>query len=187
MSFHGSLEVPFMRKALLLCALCLPAAAAHADVVGLYVGAGVTTGSVDNVLNSGVDIRNTDWKVFAGVHPSLSPVGLELEYLDFGSEDRNFVHAEANAAALDAIGYLPLPLPFLSVYAKAGVSRWEVKASEVASQVITLDDHGTQFTFGAGAQVHFGNVAVRVEYERFNIVNTDGAGIVTLGMQLTLL
>jgi hypothetical protein len=177
-----------MRKLLFLCALLLATGAAQAEpLLGFYAGAGLTTGSVENVLGSGLDVTNTMWKLFAGVHPANSPFGLEAEYLDFGSETTLLAHGEGHAAALDAVGHLPLPVPFLSLFGKAGISRWEVSGDVIAPRFISLDDQGSQFTWGIGALAHFGNVAGRLEYERFNIANTDGANIVTIGVQITLL
>lgn len=175
-----------MRKPLLLCALCLPAAAAHADTLGLYAGAALTTGSVNNVVNSGTNISNTDWKIFGGVHPPGSPFGLELEYLDFGSETHNFNYADGSTWALDAVGYLPLA-PVFSLYGKAGLSRWELTDHVVGAPFDRLDDNGVQVTLGVGGLLRFGNFAARLEYERFNIDNTAGANVVTVGVQLTVL
>jgi hypothetical protein len=178
-----------MRKLLFLCAVLLAAGTAQAEpLLGFYGGAGLTTGSVNNVLGSGLDVNNTSFKVFAGVHPDATPFGLELEYLDFGSATSSVAHGEGNALALDVMGHIPLPLPMLSLYGKAGLSRWQVRADVVGTPgFVGLDDHGTQFTWGVGAQLHFGNVAGRLEFEHFAITHTDGANIVTIGVQVTLL
>ena len=177
-----------MRKLLLITTLACAAGAAHAaDPLGLYAGAGITNSQVDNFLGSGLDIKDTSYKILAGLHPSLSPVGAEVEYLDFGSETRIGAHAEAKAFAAYATGWLPLPVPILSVYGKAGLSRWNLSGSVVAPGFFGLSDHGTQFTWGVGALARFGNLAGRLEYERFNISGTDGANVVTLGAQIYLL
>ena len=63
--------------------------------------------------------------------PSWAP---RREYIDFGSGNGNngyygygdyYANASSHpkAAVLYGIGYLPLPLPFLDVYGKAGVAR----------------------------------------------------------------
>jgi hypothetical protein len=177
-----------MRKLLALGALAMATGSAHADsLLGLYAGAGITQAKVENFQGTGLDIDHTNWKVFAGLHPSLSPVGVEAEYLDFGSATKIGAHAESKAFAAYAMGFLPIPLPLLSVYGKAGLSRWQLSGSTVSPGFFGLSDHGTQFTWGVGGQVHFGNVAARLEYERFNISGTDGANVVTLGAQFTFL
>jgi Outer membrane protein beta-barrel domain len=177
-----------MRKFGLLAALALAAGTAHADtLLGLYAGAGITQGKVENFRGTGLDIDNTNWKIFAGLHPKLFPLGVEVEYLEFGSQTRSFgpglgAHAEAKSFAGYAVGYLPLPLPLFDVYGKLGLSRWQLNGSVVSPQFFGLSDHGTQFTWGVGGQVHFGNLAGRLEYERFNISGTDGANVYTLGV-----
>lgn len=180
-----------MKKLLFLCPLLFAAGTVRAEPpLGFYGGAGLTTGSVDNFLHSGLDISNTSWKLFAGLHPSMSPVGAEVEYLDFGSQTQVGAHAEGHTAAVDLVGYLPLPVPQLSLYGKAGFSRWALSGSLATPGGpvrVGVDDNGVQFTWGVGAQAHFGNLAARLEYERFNINNTDGANIVTIGVQVTLL
>lgn len=177
-----------MKKLLLICALALPAGVAQAEPpLGFYAGAGLTTGTVDNVLHSGLDISNTEWKIFAGLHPPTTAFGAEVEYLDFGSETTAFAHAQGHALGVDILGYLPLPVQVLSLYGKAGFSRWDVSGNVVDPRFIGLDDHGVQFTWGVGAKATFGNLAARLEYERFNVTNTDGANIVTIGVQVTLL
>ena len=50
----------------------------------------------------------------------------------------------------------------------------------------SLSDNGTQFAWGAGGQVHFGNLGARLEYENFSIRNTSGANLVSLGVFLNL-
>jgi hypothetical protein len=181
-----------MRKLLSLTALALVAGVAHADP-DLYVGAAVTKTKIGNVFQSGLDTDNTDWKAIVGFKPPLFPVGAEAEYLDLGSQTRLFanaggigVHSDAKAFAAYAVGYLPLPLPIVSFFGKAGLARWELSGSSQPG-LFSLSDHGTQFTWGVGAQAHYGKFAGRLEYERFNISNTDGANVVSLGVTYTLL
>jgi len=177
-----------MRKLLFLCILLLAAGAAEAEPgLGLYAGAGLTTGSVGNFVGSGLDISNTSYKLFAGVKPPGSPVGLEAAYLDFGSQTNTIAHASADAWAFDVVGHLPLPVPVISVYGKAGVNRWSISGNVVSPTFIGVDDTGVNFTWGVGALAHFGNLAARLEYEHFSVNNTDGANIVTIGVQVTLL
>ena len=56
----------------------------------------------------------------------------------------------------------------------------------VGGGIFSLSDNGTQFAWGLGAQAHVGNVGARLEYENFNIRNTNGANIVSLGVFLNL-
>jgi len=169
-----------MRKLMLTAALVCAAGAAHAAENGLYVGAGITRATLDNISApfSRLDIDNTSWKGFVGFKFPLIPIGVEADYIDLGSTTRTVpiatTHADANSFAGFAVGYLPLPIPFLDFYGKAGAARWKLNST-------SIDDSGTTFAWGAGAQAHFSNFAVRLEFENFNIRNTDGARLYTLG------
>jgi hypothetical protein len=50
-----------------------------------------------------------------------------------------------------------------------------------------LSNNGTDFAWGVGAQVHLCNIGARLEYERFNIANTNGAQVFSLDAVLSLL
>ena len=175
-----------MRKALMFCPLLLAAGAAHADDILVYIGAGATNGTVHNVLGSGLNIDNTEYKIFTGFRPVPGLFGAEFEYLDFGSQSNTVAHGAANAYALDAVGYLPVVPRFLDVYGKAGLSYWELSGDFTRPGVFmeNIDDSGVRFTFGVGAQARFGNWSARLEYEHFSVGDSDGANILTLGLQI---
>ena len=52
---------------------------------------------------------------------------------------------------------------------------------------LRFDDNGTEFAWGGGAQVSFGSLAARLEYDNFDIENTDGVDLYTLGATWTFL
>lgn len=174
---------------LLGCAVC----AAHADNF-VYVGAGVSKARLSDITSGGVefsDIHNTSWKVLAGFRP-ISPVAVEADYLDLGSHSGTFIsnngsgQADAKAFAVYGVGFLPNPVPFLDLFGKAGLSRWQLNANGCPSLLlscnapVSLSTRGTEFAWGAGAGVHLGNIGARLEYESFNIPNTSGARIISL-------
>jgi hypothetical protein len=186
-----------MRKYLLPCAIALAAGTAHADPpLGLYVGAGVTSSSVSDMLGIG-HVKNTEWKALTGIKPAGSLLGFEAEYLDFGSANHYGAPSWGEAYAYDAVGYIPLPAPFLSLLGKAGLARWEFKSTDPYSFGALTSVHSYQFTWGAGAQARFGRVGVRLEFERFNIRDPvlgwaghyfdTNAHVITLGVLFTLL
>lgn len=172
-----------MRKLLLLPLLVLAAAAAHADdlaPVNVYAGAGIMSANVDNLYGTGFDIDNTSVKALAGVRFTL--VGAEVDYYRLGSDSRNFyfgrADADARAFAAYAVGYLPLPI--LDFYAKLGLDRWQLNGSSANPSLFQFSDSGTKLAWGLGAQDHFGNFMVRLEYERLNMANSDGARVVSV-------
>ena len=97
------------------------------------------------------------------------------------------LETKAKAAAAYAVFSLPIPLPILDVYAKAGLARWELDGSFDGTGIDDLDDKGTDFAYGAGAQLNFGSLGVRLECEHFDIDHTDGLELLTLGATYTFL
>ena len=120
---------------------CAAAAPARAEnLLGFYVGAGVgesTVRSDDNFSGGfGYDGFYNDprhhfgWKALAGIRP-ISIVGAELEYIDFGHPGGDGGYYGYNygpdshprAIAAFGVGHLPLPIPFLDIFGKAGAAR----------------------------------------------------------------
>jgi hypothetical protein len=178
-----------MRRFLLLIVLALGASAAWADNGSFYLGAGVSKDKLSDIVNSGTtfaDIDGTSWKAFAGLRP-LSVVAAEVDYIDLGSQTSTFVttttSSNAKAFAGYAVGFLPIPLPFLDIFGKAGLARWKLNGS---SPVTSFSTSGTEFAWGVGTQVHVGNFGARLEYENFRIPSTNGAKVVSLEVFLNL-
>jgi opacity protein-like surface antigen len=164
--------------------------------VGFYVGAGSGYSSIrsdDSAygLPGYFNDRQWAWKGIVGIRP-ISPIGIEAEYIDFGQPghhngyyDVNFFGKDSHprAGALFAVGYLPLPLPFLDVYGKAGVARLTTTVNTLVSNcdpatqdctgvvpsVYRHDQTDTKFAYGAGVQSRFlFGLALRAEYERIS-------------------
>lgn len=199
-----------MRKLLVAVGIALGAAAAHADNTSFYLGAGVSRDYVSDITYNGVDfarIHGTSWKVFAGMRP-VHIFAIEAGYLDLISPTSTAPPPAAqpacpgcpvprvlpttgsnNAQAFTgyAVAFLPLPLPFLDVFGKAGVSRWKLSFNSALSPVgQPVAESGTEFAWGLGTQVHFGNFGGRLEYENFKIPSTNGARVVSLDAFLNL-
>lgn len=194
-----------MRRFLLVIALALGAGAAWADDGTFYAGAGISKNKLSDIANQGTnfaDIDSTSWKVFAGFRP-ISVFAIEADYLDLGSQTSTFFtqagtcpvggcpvtsHSDAKAFAGYAVGFLPIPVPFLDVFGKAGLSRVKLNGSAAAPlPAVSFSTSGTEFAWGAGAGVHVGNFGARLEYERFNIPSTSGANVVSLDLYLNIL
>jgi hypothetical protein len=167
---------------------------------GFYLGAGLGYSDLGNERYGydnyyGYHDGSTAWKLIAGVRP-IAPVGVELEYIDFGRADDNpnyyyggdyynGNHTYAKAGAVFGVGYLPLPLPFLDVYGKAGVARLQQTTTTyysgcgttsencLASGSYRNDDWSTNFAYGVGVQGKWRSLAVRAEYERISASGND--------------
>jgi hypothetical protein len=189
-----------MRRSLPVIALMLGASAARADNGLLYVGAGISRDSLRDITATNSNLDSTDWKVWAGLRP-ISLLGIEADYLDLGSQtiSSNFVsggsstHLGYKAFAGYAVGFLPIPVPYLDVFGKAGLARWTSSGGSSVfapppggNSFFSLSDNGTQFAWGVGGQLHVGNIGGRLEYESFSIRNTNGANIVSLSVFLNL-
>jgi len=181
----------------LIVAFCAPCLALADGALGLYVGAAIgeshvrsgDNNSFDNYILS-FDHSATGWKGFVGARP-LSALGFELAYMDLGNPSgrppgQNLFgylsdHSAQNATALFAVGYLPLPAPFLDVYAKLGVARLHTDTRvaytpafcpvgvncsipTVVGQTLSTTD----LAYGAGVQARFGPFGIRAEYERIS-------------------
>ena len=199
-----------MRRLLLVIALALCASVAQADNGLFYLGAGVTSNHVDSVgveafQNNFPAINGTSWQVFAGIRP-IRPFAVEVDYADLGGQANVFQtpnscgtgfgscsvswDEDAKALAVYALGFLPLHLPTLDVYGKAGLARYKLNRSitDYNSGGAPIDarafpENSTVFTWGAGAQAHIGIIGARLEYEGFDKASTS---VYSLSLYLNL-
>jgi OmpA-like transmembrane domain len=204
-----------MRKLLLSAALIGAISAAHSNNGLFYVGAGVSSNSV-KVSSLSVpgganfpfpDISATSWQAFAGVRP-LNSLGFELAYYDMGSASSSYYsplscvgsgacgstwHSDAKAVAGNVLGYLPIPVPYLDVYAKVGAASYTINRTGSAvfaanplsgpeqTTYFNYPSKSTVFCWGAGFQVHFGLLGGRFEYAYLDKAST---GIYSLSVFL---
>lgn len=174
--------------ALLACGAGL----AQAQVPGVsgYIGAGIGQSDVKlgDVDVDGFRLNDSDtaWKVFAGIR-AASVFGAELDYISFGKtgDMSGSTQVEAKLKGLAGFGlfYLPLPLPILDVYVKAGLARLD---ADLKVNTDSFSDKDTQFAYGAGVQLKFGSFALRGEYERYKVEDAKPS-LVTLGFSKSFL
>jgi len=170
--------------------------ATQADT-GLYIGAGYVRAQVNNVFgttNYNFKIDDNAWKAILGAR-FLPFFAVEANYVDLGHQSQPLLggnappgtcgHADARAFDLFGVGLLPLNM--FDLYAKAGGARWELSGNVQGpnSSLFALDRNGTSFMWGAGGQVHFGPVGLRLEYEHFDMPDTDGARLYTAAVTFT--
>ena len=189
--------------AMLMLAVSLPAAAAppyYFNTDPFYIG--VQAGQADlRDASIGFHHRDPGWTLAAGVRPSPY-VGAEISYVDLaGPHDYGYCdvycYSGSNywtrGGAAFGVLYLPLPMSIAEVYGKAGAARLQTHTVGVTTAncygygpcPYYYNDYGinrtnTGFAWGAGAQLHWWNFALRAEYEQF-----DGQGgrpsLVSLG------
>jgi hypothetical protein len=144
----------------------------------------------------------------------LSLIGAELEYADLGHPSTQTsqtpvgsfpniaaqADAHPRATTLAGLLYAPIPVPFLDLYAKAGISR--LRSDTHAAVICTatpanpgcppilpiapfsLNETTTRFAYGAGAQLKVSALAVRLEYERINASAGD-QDLLSIGLTWT--
>ncbi len=172
-----------MAAVLLGSTLLASAGAGAADLLEFYVGAGVGQSTLRQDYYQ-IDTHVAGWKVVAGWHP-LDMFGAEVEYANFGNKDVTYVSStattqvstDAHATAAFALLYLPVPVPWFDLYAKAGPARIQSNTSTRFTPGCSLcnlvpantsdDSSRTSVAWGAGGQFKFGLPAIRLEYERF--------------------
>jgi hypothetical protein len=167
--------------------------AATAADTGLYVGAGYVRAQVNNVFGTtGYNFKIDDnaWKAILGFRP-VPPFAVEANYVDLGHQSAPLFggspNSHAHARAFDIFGVGLLPLGPIDIYGKAGGARWTLSGDLQGpnSTLFSLNRSGTSFVWGAGIQAHWGPVGARLEYEHFQMPDTDGARLYTAAMTFT--
>jgi opacity protein-like surface antigen len=178
----GSLSVT-LAAALVVGALPLRSASA-ADSPGMYLGASAGESWVDASVPplGSTDFHRVDtgYQVMLGIRP-VPFLGAELDYLDLGRANGGIdftpVDVRMRGGAAFGMLYLPLPVPTVDLFAKAGVARFQTiveggspfACGYPCGPALFRDDRDTTgLALGAGAQFRIGPVAIRTEYEHFN-------------------
>ncbi len=167
--------------------------AATAADTGLYIGAGYVRAQVNNVFGTtgyGFKIDDNAWKAILGFRP-IPFFAVEANYVDLGHQSRRLLggapYSHADARAFDLFGVGLLPLGPVDLFAKAGGARWKLSGDLQGpnNSLFALDRNGTSFAWGAGLQAHWGPIGGRLEYEHFQMPDTDGARLYTAAITFT--
>lgn len=167
----------------------------HAAQNGFYVGA--ATGEArtrhDTGLGDIFDDRDSSSKLIVGWRP-VDWFAVEGSYFDLGDITLRQPVADLTPFRLEQRGYGAFAVVLKEIanfdlFAKAGIvnSSADLTVNTIAGPVTSVDKD-TDLAWGAGAQVRFGRVAARIEYERFEISNGDGfkpPKVVSLGVTWT--
>ena len=175
---------------LLVAALLLMSAESRADS-GFYVGGSVGSAGIE--LDAGdpvnpviFDEDDFAWKAFGGYNFDLILLNLAIEggYVDFGgpSADIGGTLFEVDADGLDLFGVLGVDLGPIGIFAKAGVIAWD---AEAAIDGVGSSDDGTDPAYGVGAKFGLGSFAIRIEYELFDIEDTEDVAMISAGLVWT--
>jgi len=107
----------------------------------VYVGAGVVRDKLSNITTADGFTCPTSTGRRGKCSSACAPSAcwaVEANYIDLGGQTNNFVdaetHAHYKAFAGYAVGFLPIPVPFLDVFGKAGLARWQSDAAPSGSR-----------------------------------------------------
>lgn len=173
-----------MRKATLATALLLASTASMAADNGLYLGASLGDANID--IDQGlaqVDSDDTGFKFIVGLRP-LDWFAVEASYVNFGEAEQGPLAAEADG--ISAFGVFFLPVGPVDVFAKAGLISFDTSIEVDGLGDIYRED-GTDLAYGLGVQFRLLSLAVRAEYEKFDIDDVEDANMLSIGVTYTFL
>jgi len=162
-------------------ALILASQAQAGSDSGFYIGGSIGQASLD-YSDSDPDFEDVDfedddtgYKVFGGYNFGLLPlvdVAAEVAYVDFGSmeDDISGTTVKLDSSALTAAGVVGLKLGLFGLFGKVGVVNWD---TDVRAFGFDDSESGTDPYYGIGAKIQLGSLAVRGEYEIFELDNVD--------------
>jgi OmpA-OmpF porin, OOP family len=163
----------------------LLSAPVNAADTGIY--AGLSVGQVRTDLPSGLDDvfddQDTAFKLVGGWR-ILEWLGVEVSYVDLGeitqTGDQPFLSDfRLELAGFNAFGVLYYDIAMVDLFAKGGLMQTQAHTTAFQSfgpflQRIDFSDNTTDLAWGVGAQARFGSLAVRLEYERFELDTSQG-------------
>jgi opacity protein-like surface antigen len=169
-------------------AVSVPATAADN---GIYLGGSVGQSGihVDQGGSQSVnyDANATGFKLIGGWR-FLDWLAVEANYIDLGSGSDHVagetIKADVNGTTLSAVGFVPVGP--VDLFARVGAINWNASL-EAPSLSMKTSDHGTDLTYGIGAQFRILSLSLRAEYERFDVSDVDTVDMVSLGVTWTFL
>lgn len=165
-----------MKRTIVALLLALPMSALAQGYIG--GGIGITSAEfLDCQISSICDNEDTGFKVFGGYQFNQN-FAVEGGYLDPGeatfSEPGVFSGiVEGSTIFFHAVGMIPINKQF-SVLGKIGLHMWEAKETgQIFGAPFSVDDDGTDLTFGFGGQFNFDRFSLRAEWERYDFDDID--------------
>ena len=148
---------------------------------GFYLGASLGAANVDYSENDdGVEIEfddtDTGYKYFVGYNLGIVPflnLAVEGGYVDLGSVEGEIANITGNkieANGWTAYGVGGFDLGPIGLFAKVGYFSWE---SDLKTRFGDDSESGTDPAFGIGGKIQLGSIAVRAEYEMFDLEDVD--------------
>jgi opacity protein-like surface antigen len=180
--------------ALTLSLMLLTTTAMAGSESGLYLGAslGQAAVKVDGTTATGSDFDfNEDdagYKVFAGYNFGIVPfldLAVEGSYVDFGNPSGSLADGtdlDFNVSGWDVFGLVGGTFGPFSLFGKAGLIYWD-SDSDIGNS--SDSDSGSDPAYGLGAKIQLGSIAVRAEYEYFDLSGFKDVYMTSVGLVFT--
>lgn len=164
----------------------MPAVSFAGTDSGFYVGGAVGQASAKAGEGSfKVDDSSTAYKVIAGYNLGLLPLidlAVEADYRDFGDFSANTGNNSKGVTAINVYGLAGFNMGPIGLFGKVGFSNAD---SDTIRNNQKFNSSDSNATYGIGAKVQLGSVAVRAEYESFDLEDTDKFYMFSLGGTIT--
>ncbi|MFV2060632.1 MAG: outer membrane beta-barrel protein, partial [Gammaproteobacteria bacterium] len=144
---------------------------------GLYIGAGIgdSTVEADGTAPEGTynfSESDSGYKIFGGYNFGIVPlidIAAEISYVDFGNPSGIFPTNNPinfKLTGYDAFGLVGFSFGPFGLFAKAGVIQWD---SDSTIGATNSSDSGSDPAYGIGARFQLSSLAIRAEYEVFDL------------------
>jgi hypothetical protein len=166
---------------LLWAAAAMPA---QAKTTGFYLGGGIGPAFIESNLGNldEQDVRLEEekfaWKLFGGYRYRF--VALEADYRDLGEVRDTFrnYNLSSKTTGFDLLALGLLPLGPVDLFGKAGLFFWNTDQQAVGR---SDDRSGTDPAWGLGLGFRVWRLAVRFEFEKFEVELPDNLYMFSLG------
>ena len=173
----------------LFLALAFMAAGDHAlagSDTGMYWGGSMGQASLD-ASNTDFDIDDdaSGYKLIVGYNFGWIPtidLSVEADYRDFGSFEGSEDAVESELTSFDVYGVAGFKVGPLGIFAKLGYADTDV---DTAIEDLNVSRSESNTSYGLGAKIGLGSLAVRAEYEVFDIDDVDDVTMTSLGIIFT--
>lgn len=166
---------------------------AEAKQNGFYLGASVGASTIavsdfdDDLGDIDFSDSGTGYKIFAG-YRFIHFFAVEGSYVDFGSRtdtldsDIGEIDAEIGVTGWDLFAVGVLPIGPVDLFAKVGGIRWGADIKAYLDDVSDGEsDSGTDLAYGVGIGFRLWRLALRGEFEMFDVEDSDDVYMVSIG------
>ena len=172
---------------LLMFGVCLAQQSLAGGDSGFYWGgsmgqASMTSSSFNTDIADDIDENSSGYKIIFGYNFGWIPTmdfAIEADYRDFGTFDNDT--ESADLSSYDVYGLLGVNFGPVGLFGKLGFSNTDLEATGDSD----FSDSDSSNSYGLGAKIGLGSIAVRAEYEVFDLEGFDDITMSSLGLTVT--